>query len=90
MKKLALRLDDLQIDSFQTTPAGKEGGTVLGEQCTCPSACSCPGCPTCDESCTTCVDTCEESCEGTCDLFSCRPDCTVSNLPTRCDGYNCI
>ncbi len=35
MNKLKLRLDDLQVDTFQTTPVQKEKGTVFGEQCTC-------------------------------------------------------
>jgi hypothetical protein len=82
MRKLKLELHDLRIDSFTTTPMAREKGTVLGEQCTCDTACSCPGCPTCDVSCTdpcgsctcwascngSCVATCGASCYGTCDL----------------------
>jgi hypothetical protein len=33
MPKLKLRLDDLPIDSFQTTPPERPKGTVFGEQC---------------------------------------------------------
>lgn len=57
MNKLKLRLDDLLVDTFQTAPSAKEKGTVFGEQCTCYTQCTCPGCPTC-----------EESCGGTCDI----------------------
>ena len=82
MHKLKLKLEDLQIDSFSTTQVKKEKGTVYGEQCTCPTACTCPGCPTCDASCNgTCGGTCEASCNGTCgdtcdcgtwDYYSCE------------------
>ena len=71
MKKLKLRLDDLQVDSFQTTMVRKEKGTVFGEQCTCRTQCTCPGCPTCDASCN---GTCGASCNGTCDA-SCYGTC---------------
>jgi hypothetical protein len=71
MNKLKLKLEDLQIDSFSTTPVKKEKGTVYGEQCTCPTACTCPGCPTCDASCN---GTCAASCNGTCDA-SCDGTC---------------
>ena len=68
MIKLRLTLDDLHIDSFSTTPVKREKGTVYGEQCTCPTACTCPGCPTCDASCNgTCGATCDASCNGSCD-----------------------
>ena len=66
MNKLKLRLDDLQVDTFQTTAVRKEKGTVFGEQCTCWTYCgqnTCPGCPTCDASCN---GTCDASCNGTC------------------------
>ena len=64
---LKLKLDDLAVDSFDTTPAAKaDGGTVFGEQCTCPTNCSCPGCPTCDPSyCDTACWSCGgQTCEG--------------------------
>jgi hypothetical protein len=67
MNKLKLQLEDLVIDSFSTTPVKRAKGTVYGEQCTCPTACTCPGCPTCDASCNgTCGGTCDASCNGTC------------------------
>ena len=61
--KLKLNLDDLTVDSFDTTLTEKSKGTVFGEQCTCPTACTCPGCPTCDASCN---GTCGASYNGTC------------------------
>lgn len=79
MNKRKLQLDDLAVESFGTTGAGAERGTVHGaqQQCTCQTVCSCPGCPTCDYSCDdpTCVDqTClGYTCEGTCPLDGCLP-----------------
>jgi hypothetical protein len=68
MKKLKLDLEDLSVESFATTPdPRRDGGTVFGQQCTCYTQCTCPGCPTCDASCNgTCGGTCEASCNGTC------------------------
>jgi hypothetical protein len=68
MNKLKLRLEDLRVDTFSTTTVQKEKGTVFGEQCTCYTQCTCPGCPTCYASCNgTCGATCAASCYGTCD-----------------------
>ena len=63
-----LKLEDLAIESFDTTPAENDrSGTVFGEQCTCHTNCTCPGCPTCDPSyCDTGCDTCAGSCGGSC------------------------
>ena len=69
------------MDTFQTTPASKEKGTVFGEQCTCYAQCTCPGCPTCAN-----YATCDASCNGTCDA-SCNGTCNVSCGGT-CD-YSC-
>ena len=98
MNKLKLRLDDLRIDSFDTTAPQKAKGTVFGEQCTCYTQCTCPGCPTCDASCNgtcdascngtcgaTCNDTCAASCYGTC--ASC--ECLSEAKPWLCDTYYC-
>ena len=68
MKKLSLTLDDLRVDSFHTADARQEKGTVFGEACTCPTDCTCPGCPTCDA---TCPYTCEQTCPNTCDQYTC-------------------
>jgi hypothetical protein len=93
MNKLKLRLDDLRVDTFQTTPVQKEKGTVFGEQCTCYTNCTCPGCPTCYASCNgtcdascngTCGVSCDASCGGTCD-YSCG--CSDYSCNYTCDGY---
>lgn len=68
MKKLTLTLDDLRVDSFQTSGDRQEEGTVFGEQCTCETNCTCPGCPTCD---LTCPNTCEQTCANTCGQYTC-------------------
>jgi hypothetical protein len=89
MNKLKLRLDELAVESFDTTRLSDDKGTVFGEQCSCQTVCSCPGCPTCDA---TCAQTCDDptcvgqtcwgnTCEGTCALDGCP-------LPTRfCPPY---
>jgi hypothetical protein len=82
--KLRLNLDQLTVDSFDTSAAAQEKGTVFGEQCTCWTNCTCPGCPTCDN--TACGQhTCDASCNGTCDA-SCNGTCDAS-----CDtcGWSC-
>jgi hypothetical protein len=103
--KLSLNLEDLTVDSFDTTAPPKARGTVFGEQCTCYTQCTCPGCPTCDASCNgTCRGTCGEntcaaSCNGTCNQatcdYSCGGDCNYSlycdtNQPCPTNAYsNC-
>lgn len=82
MKKFRLELDDLRIDSFSTTPAQTPKGTVFGEQCTCYTNCTCPGCPTCDASCN---GTCDASCNGTCDTACCGGETDFSCFGS-CDG----
>ncbi|HEX6910300.1 MAG TPA: hypothetical protein VF142_07890 [Longimicrobium sp.] len=82
MNKLRLQLEDLHIDSFTTTPAGKPKGTVFGEQCTCYTQCTCPGCPTCDASCN---GTCDASCNGTCDA-SCNGTCLTCDAACQSGG----
>jgi hypothetical protein len=80
--KLKLNLDDLSVDSFDTTLREKARGTVFGEQCTCYTNCTCPGCPTCDASCNgTCAGTCENTCANTCDDATC--------LRCGTDSYSC-
>jgi hypothetical protein len=84
MNKLKLKLDDLQVDTFQTTSAQKQKGTVFGEQCTCWTQCgqnTCPGCPTCDASCNGTCASCAASCNGTCGAscdYSCGATCGAS------------
>ena len=94
--KLKLNLDQLSVDSFDTTRSEKPKGTVFGEQCTCYTNCTCPGCPTCDATCAyTCDDatcpncpTCNASCNGTCNCGtynSCDAWCT--QYDATCRGY---
>lgn len=95
--KLKLSLEDLAVDSFDTTRSEKSRGTVFGEQqCTCWTYCgqnTCPGCPTCDASCNgTCGASCNASCNGSCDCptagYSCyNTDCGC--LPPTCQQSNC-
>ncbi|HEX6746263.1 MAG TPA: hypothetical protein VF092_03030 [Longimicrobium sp.] len=92
--KLTLNLEQLAVDSFQTTVAEKRKGTVFGEQCTCYTNCTCPGCPTCADTCpNTCAYTCDDdTCANctdptgySCDATGC--DCSIN--ATRCGAYIC-
>ena len=90
MKKLKLQLDDLLVDTFYTSGGQKEKGTVFGEQCTCYTQCTCPGCPTCNASCNgtcnaSCNGSCDASCGGTCD-YSCG--CTYDGCGTGGGGFS--
>jgi hypothetical protein len=97
MRKLTLRLDDLSVESFDTSVVREEKGTVFGEQqCTCQTACTCPGCDTCDATCRyTCDDrtcdgqlTCDPTCAFTCGYESCHPvDCGQSYEYAFCQQY---
>ncbi len=83
MRKLKLDLEELSVESFATTPEARgESGTVFGQQCTCYTQCTCPGCPTCDASCN---GTCDASCNGSCDA-SCNGTCD-GTCPAS--GYTC-
>jgi hypothetical protein len=87
--KLKLRLEDLEVDAFQTTSASSERGTVWGQQCTCHTACTCPGSPSCDETCDeglSCFPTCQVSC-ATCDYLN--PTCFPVNCHTF-KGPECV
>ncbi|HEX8906452.1 MAG TPA: hypothetical protein VF771_16500 [Longimicrobiaceae bacterium] len=85
--KLKLNLDHLAVDSFTTQAVMRPSGTVRAQQCTCYTACTCPGCPTCDASCN---GTCDVSCNGTCDATcDCSYDtcdyCTINDA--TCHNY---
>jgi hypothetical protein len=92
--KLKLNLEDLAVDTFDTTVREKAKGTVFGEQCTCYTNCTCPGCPTCYASCNgtcdaSCNGTCDASCNGTCNCPS-GNTCDWSCRATDCNwGYTC-
>jgi hypothetical protein len=91
--KLTLNLEDLSVDSFDTTATEKARGTVFGEQCTCYTQCTCPGCPSCYASCNgscdaSCNGTCGDSCNGTCGdscNYTCQ-GCTMEPVAT-CFNY---
>jgi hypothetical protein len=93
MKKTRLHLDELLVESFETTPGEAERGTVFGEQCTCQTACTCPGCPTCYQTCEyTCDDSeCIMTCIGdTCGGggYTCWDSCGYTCQGT-CPGWDC-
>ncbi|HEX6371940.1 MAG TPA: hypothetical protein VF006_23655 [Longimicrobium sp.] len=81
MKKLTLRLDDLAVDSFDTSALARDKGTVVAEQCTCGGPYTCAGtCPvTCDDA------SCAPTCPYTCDDASCADSCDGT-----CAGWTCI
>ncbi len=90
MDKLKLTLDDLAVETFDTTSVAREKGTVVGEQqCTCQTVCTCPGCYTCDATCPqTCDDyTCANSCGGTCEQ-TCWDTCGLT-CPETCRPRYC-
>jgi hypothetical protein len=95
--KLKLNLDQLAVDSFDTTTPAAKAGTVFGEQCTCYTNCTCPGCPTCDASCNgtcgaSCNGTCGDSCDWTCNYTDCACNsdypCGTAQY-SNCGGMAC-
>jgi hypothetical protein len=88
-RKLKLSLDELAVDPFDTTRAERPKGTVFGEQCTCYTVCTCPGCPTCDATCAEELTECGNSCGGAATCYqtcnTCPATCAYS-----CDDYTCI
>jgi len=96
--KLKLNLEDLTVDSFDTSRALEKTGTVFGEQCTCYTNCTCPQVPTCGPAtcAASCFDTCGDytcagSCYGTCD-YSCACDSNApcpSAMYTHCGQVIC-
>ncbi len=75
MHKLKLRPEDLRVETFETTQARTERGTVFGEQCTCGTQCTCPGC-----------DTCDASCGGTCDASACGGGSCIGGTACETDA----
>lgn len=63
MKKLALELDELQVESFSTQEADEARGTVAGRNEP-PYTESCGG--TCVNTCVSCVNTCLNTCPNSC------------------------
>ncbi|HEX2079589.1 MAG TPA: hypothetical protein VHG08_17820 [Longimicrobium sp.] len=93
MKKLMLAVEDLIVESFDTSPAARPRGTVVGQQCTCYTVCTCPGCPTCDGTCPedpSCADTCWDTCDGRTCWESCGPSgCDTCDYSCRCRTSEC-
>jgi len=86
MHKLSLNLNELRVESFDTTPVPRKGkGTVFGEQCTCPTACTCPGCPTC----ATCAYTCYEPGNGNTCEHTCAAEYTCDTCVDTCANTGC-
>lgn len=90
MKKLALALEDLSVESFDTTAhSGPRAGTVQGHDIsdsTCYEVdCWCGTRVSCAESCN---GTCEDSCNGTCQLgcTTRTADLTICNRPLSLCG----
>ncbi|HEU0013393.1 MAG TPA: pinensin family lanthipeptide [Longimicrobium sp.] len=91
MKKLSLKLDELQVESFETQDNPRQRGTVqancaCGVCCCCPCACtaqctawghaSCAPNASCGH--TYCNQfTCAASCEGTCRPSQCYETCPM-------------
>lgn len=88
MKKLRLHPDALRVESFRTTALFPRRGTVVGEQCTCPTECTCPGQWTCGDVTCAVQNTCGDTCQDTCDDWTCLETCGFSNCETRC-GTTC-
>jgi hypothetical protein len=98
--QLNLEQEQLSVDSFDTSRPREKRGTVFGEQCTCQTACTCPGCPTCN-TCggqQSCDDTCAQTCVQTCDDATCAAWCTDTDygcgpgdscMQTDCGPYFC-
>jgi hypothetical protein len=93
--KLRLDLDDLAVDTFDTTRGEKSRGTVFGEQCTCQTACncetawSCPGNASCG--CDSLGHTCQNSCVGTCGCYTWMTECQCAPTcgATACNEGPC-
>ena len=81
MGKLKLDLDALNVETFDTQPEERDGGTVLGNanvsgQVTCVS---------CYGTCATCV-----SCQGTCNLSCIVRTCAGVTCGVTCVGNTCF
>ncbi len=78
MHKLKLRLESLRVETFETTRVQTERGTVFGEQCSCHTVCTCPGCATCDA-----------SRNGTCNASNACYMGTNGTICGTCNGGEC-
>jgi len=85
MKKLALNLDELHVESFGTSSGEPDDrGTIQGRVMGVGTENTCEPQVTCNSTC----HTCEESCVGTCYDYTCNYTCGgVSECVTW--GYTC-
>jgi hypothetical protein len=83
MKKLSLHLDDLLVESFTTTAAVRERGTVRGMDSVTVDQDTCATCPA---TCASCPATCNASCGGTCGATcaTCPVSCACPSADGRC------
>lgn len=94
VKKLSLNLDELAVESFDTTKASRPAGTVRGygfTETTCNQIiCDCPTGGTCDTDCGqyTCVD---DTCGGATCGSSCVNICPPTDAGERtCNQPSCF
>lgn len=96
MAKLKLNLEQLTVDTFDTAVPTSKNGTVFGEQCTCYTNCTCPGCPTCENTqcnevtCAASCGSCDVTCDASCWYGYCpsNPTCNMSDDPNwQCCPY---
>jgi hypothetical protein len=98
--KLTLKLDDLRVDTFDTTDPRGERGTVVGQQqCTCDVTCpftcadgTCGGIYDTTCNCTVGGHSCAGTCGATCP-FTCADGTCGGIYDTTCNctvnGYSC-
>jgi hypothetical protein len=84
MRKLNLHLEALVVESFSTTDAARERGTVRGMDSVTVDQ---DTCVTCALSCATCGGTCPNTCPMTCGntCATCPVSCSPANCPSA-DG----
>jgi hypothetical protein len=80
MRKLNLHLEELVIESFSTTDAALDRGTVHGMDSVTIDQDTCATCP---PSCATCGGTCPATCPATCVN-------TCATCPASCNPNNCV
>jgi hypothetical protein len=96
MNKLRLHLEELAVESFDTSAGVREKGTVVGEEgpCTCPNVTCAASCPytcayTCDDATCPQCPTCAQSCNGTCEGVTCWETCVGASCWDSCpNGCN--
>lgn len=89
MKKLALDLDGLAVESFDTAPAAGRGGTVHARSGTTYADESCNG--TCDFSCAHSCVSCAWTCDAACPSWggTCAGSCAGATCGSTCDYPTC-